>query len=109
MLLVSEIRYLSGMSLFGLHHDRHYQSKFYFLSTRFYKICFSNTQYIVPPKSNFERASIRSSSDNNGQPRNPPEPFQYTQQTNEHTARAITRSLSNTELDKMTVVAQGHK
>ncbi|CAF3644159.1 unnamed protein product [Adineta steineri] len=70
---------------------------------------FSNTQYIVPPLKNIERASIRFPSDNNGQPRNPPEPFQYTQQTNENTARAVTRSLSNCELNTTTSLSHGHK
>ncbi len=51
------------------------------------------------------RAPIRSISDNNGQPRNPPEPFQY----KETTARAITRSLSNSELEKTTIVSQKPK
>lgn len=53
--------------------------------------------------------SARSTLENNGQPRNPPEPFQYNQQTNNHTARAITRSLSSSELDKSTLVPQGQK
>ncbi|CAF5160610.1 unnamed protein product, partial [Rotaria sp. Silwood1] len=56
-----------------------------------------------------ERIPILSTLDNNGQPRNPPEPFQYTQQTNGHTARAITRSLSNSELDKNLSTSQGQK
>jgi hypothetical protein len=44
-------------------------------------------------------------SDNNGQPRNPPEPFQY----NGNTARAITRSLSNSEVEKTTMISQKSK
>jgi hypothetical protein len=52
-----------------------------------------------------EHAPIQSISDNNGQPRNPPEPFQY----KENTARAITRSLSNSELEKTTIVSQKPK
>ncbi|CAF0756991.1 unnamed protein product [Adineta ricciae] len=60
-----------------------------------------NTQHIAHPAV-VERAPVRSNIENNGQPRNPPEPFQYNQQTNDNTARAITRSLSNTELDKTT-------
>ena len=43
--------------------------------------------------------------ENSGQPRNPPEPFQY----NGNTARAITRSLSNSEVEKTTVVPQTPK
>ena len=42
---------------------------------------------------------LRSALDNHGQPRNPPEPFQYTT----HTARALTRSVSNSELEKTTI------
>ena len=49
---------------------------------------------------------IRSISDNNGQPRNPPEPFPYNGNT---TARAVTRSLSNSELEKTTTVIQKSK
>ncbi len=52
-----------------------------------------------------EHAPIRSISDNNGQPRNPPEPFNY----NGHTARAITRSLSSSEVEKTTVIPQKPK
>lgn len=48
---------------------------------------------------------MRSISENNGQPRNPPEPFQY----NENTARAVTRSLSNPEVEKTTAITQKSK
>lgn len=48
---------------------------------------------------------MRSISENNGQPRNPPEPFQY----KENTARAITRSLSNPEVEKITTISQKSK
>ncbi|CAF4739901.1 unnamed protein product [Rotaria sp. Silwood2] len=69
----------------------------------------NNTQCIVPSKIH-ERVPILSNLDNNGQPRNPPEPFQYTQQMNGHTARAIPRSLSNSELNNKNIsVSQGQK
>ncbi|CAF3669977.1 unnamed protein product [Rotaria sp. Silwood1] len=68
----------------------------------------NNIQSTVPSKIH-ERIPILSTLDNNGQPRNPPEPFQYTQQTNGHTAQAITRSLSNSELDKNLSTSQGQK
>ena len=47
------------------------------------------------------RPPVRSSSENNGQPRHPPEPCQYTQvMTNDHTARAVTRSVSTSDVGK---------
>lgn len=52
-----------------------------------------------------EHAPMRSMSENNGQPRNPPEPFQY----NHSTARAVTRSLSNPEVEKTMIVSQKSK
>ncbi|CAF3845969.1 unnamed protein product [Rotaria magnacalcarata] len=69
----------------------------------------NNTQSTLPSKMLERVPSVLSILDNSGQPRNPPEPFQYSQQNNGHTARAITRSLSNSEIDKNTNVSQGQK
>ncbi|CAF3380141.1 unnamed protein product [Rotaria socialis] len=69
----------------------------------------NTTQSTLPSKMLERVPSVLSILDNTGQPRNPPEPFQYSQQNNGHTARAITRSLSNSEIDKNTNVPQGQK
>ena len=51
----------------------------------------------VPSKmSIFESAAL----ENIGQPRHPPEPFQY----NGNTARTVTRSLSTSEVEKTTII-----
>jgi len=51
----------------------------------------------VPSKmSIFESAAL----ENIGQPRHPPEPFQY----NANTARTVTRSLSTSEVEKTTII-----
>lgn len=58
------------------------------------------------PNEASDRASVLSNVENNGQPRNPPQPFQYVQQNStNHSARAVTRSLSNSEPN----VSQGQK
>lgn len=47
---------------------------------------------------------VRLALENEGQPRNPREPFKYTELTNNQTARAMTRSISNSETDKTTSI-----
>lgn len=46
---------------------------------------------------------VRSASENQGQPRLPPEPFKYPELSNHTTAKAMTRSISNSELEKTSV------